>query len=205
MIKNIIFDLGNVLISFKPDEFLHNSGYDENTVKVIINEIFRSKEWLMLDNGDMSTKEAIEAISAKSSLKTQEIASIFNLRTRIMFPLTRNTKLLPELKERGFKLYYLSNFPDDIFDEVRNKYDFFRFFDGGLISARVNASKPDIKIFSIILDRYSLSAVESLFIDDSEFNVNSAESVGMTGLHIQKPENLAAEIGTALGISFELK
>ncbi len=200
MIKNIVFDLGNVLISFKPDEFFYKNGYDEPAVKVLIDEIFRSREWLMLDNGDITTKEAIEGISAKSSLKTEVIASVFNLRTKIMFPLAYNTKMLPELKKHGFKLYYLSNFPDDIFDEVFNKYDFFRYFDGGIISARVNASKPDTRIFRILIDKYSLSANESLFIDDSEINVKAAESIGMKGLHIKKSGDLASEIENVPGL-----
>jgi HAD superfamily hydrolase (TIGR01509 family) len=200
MIKNIIFDLGNVLISFRPEEFLDINGFQENAKKAIINEIFRSREWRMLDNGDITTREAIEGIAAKSSLKTEEIASVFNLRTRIMFPLTENTKLLPALRKRGFKLYYLSNFPDDIFDEVHKKYDFFRHFTGGIISARVHASKPDLKIFRILLEKYSLSADESLFIDDSEPNVNAAESFGIKALHIHVPEDLREKIEKLLGI-----
>jgi putative hydrolase of the HAD superfamily len=202
MIRNIIFDLGNVLISFRPEEFLDINGYQENTKKAIINEIFKSREWQMLDNGDITTKDAIEGIAAKSSLKTEEIASVFNLRTKIMFPLTENTKLLPALRKHGFKLYYLSNFPDDIFDEVYKKYDFFNYFSGGIISARVNASKPDLKIFRILLEKYSLSADESLFIDDSELNVKAAESFGMKAMHIQVPVDLREKIEKVLGIVF---
>jgi epoxide hydrolase-like predicted phosphatase len=202
MIKNIVFDLGNVLLSFRPEEFLDNNGYDENTKRIIINEIFKSSEWLMLDKGDITTTEAIESISAKSSLKTEEIASVFNLRTKIIFPLALNTILLPALRKQGFKLYYLSNFPDDIFDEVNKKYDFFRNFDGGIISGRVHVSKPDKKIFSIFLEKYSLSADETLFIDDSELNIKAAESIGMTGLHIHLPEDLWPELRKIPGISF---
>jgi putative hydrolase of the HAD superfamily len=202
MIKNIIFDLGNVLISFRPEEFLDINGYQENAKKAIINEIFKSNEWRMLDNGDITTRDAIEGIAAKSSLKTEEIASIFSLRTKIMFPLTENTKLLPALKKHGFKLYYLSNFPDDIFDEVFKKYGFFHHFDGGIISARVNASKPDIKIFRILLKKYSLSAGESLFIDDSELNVKAAESFGIKTVHFKFPEDLREKIEKVLDIVF---
>ena len=198
MIRNIVFDLGNVLISFKPEEFFDNNGYGEEAKNAIINEIFGSREWQMLDNGDLSTNEAIKSLSSNSSLETEEIASIFNLRIKIMFPLTANTKLLPALKKRGFKLYYLSNFPDDIFDEISNKYDFFEYFDGGIISARVNASKPDRKIFEILLGKYFLSPRECLFIDDSELNVKAAESFGMTGLHIKNPEDLKKQIEKAL-------
>lgn len=200
MIKNIVFDLGNVLISFKPEEFLDKAGYTNEAKKVIIRDIFKSNEWLMLDNGDISTTNAIERISEKSSLKTEEIASVFNFRTKIMYPIASNTKLLPGLKKHGFKLYYLSNFPDDLFDEVYNQYDFFKFFHGGIISSRVNASKPNKKIFEIFLDKYSLLASESLYIDDSEPNIRSAESLGMTGLFLPDPQDLLKKIRLILDL-----
>lgn len=153
----------------------------------------------MLDNGDITIKDAIKGIANRSSLKTAEIASVFDLRIKIIFPLNGNTKLLPELKEQGFKLYYLSNFPDDLFDEVCNKYDFFRYFDGGIISARVKASKPDIRIFEILREKYSLSPEECLFIDDSDHNVNTAELFGMKVIHVIKPNDLPEQIEKALG------
>lgn len=181
MIKNIIFDLGNVLLSWKPAEFFEKSGYDKETVKLIHSDVFRSPEWLSLDNGDITTPEAIEKMSAKSSLKKDFICSLFNLRTKIMFPLADNIKLLPELKEQGFKLYYLSNFPLDFFDEVKKKYDFFRYFDGGLISAEVRHSKPDTRIYEILLEKFNLVPEECFYFDDIKINVSAAESVGIKG------------------------
>ena len=143
MIKNIIFDLGNVLISFKPSEYFDKNKYPETIKTKILTDIFGSKEWLMLDNGEITTPEAIDAIALKSSLNREEIAHIFNLRTDLMFPLDTNIRLLPGLKKRGFSLYYLSNFPLDIFDEISTGYYFFKYFDGGIISSEVKFSKPD--------------------------------------------------------------
>jgi putative hydrolase of the HAD superfamily len=182
MIKNIVFDLGNVLVSFKPADFLDKKGFAAEAKNIIISDIFRSREWGLLDNGEITTTEAIEKISARSSLKREQIASVFNLRSKIMYPINRNTKLLPALKKRGFKLYFLSNFPEDIFDEIFEKYEFFRFFDGGIISSKVKFSKPDIRIFKVLLEKYSLSAEECLFIDDIEINVRAADSVGMKSI-----------------------
>jgi len=181
MIKNLIFDLGNVLISFKPSEFFSQKNYPENIKTKILSDIFGSKEWVMLDNGDINTRQAIDAISLRSSLNKDEIAHIFNLRTEIMFPLDNNVRLLPELRKQGFRLYYLSNFPIDIFEEVKNGYYFFKYFDGGIISAEVNHSKPLSKIYEILLERYSLAPEECLYIDDLEANVLGAEAVGMNG------------------------
>ena len=179
MIKNIIFDLGNVLISFRPAEYLEKINYPSNIREVILNEIFRSREWSMLDNGSITTAEAIDLLSVKSSLKRPQIADMFDLRTDIMFPLENNTRLLPVLKLLNFRLYYLSNFPIDIFDEIRNRFAFFSYFDGGIISSEVNLSKPDPNIYRILLEKYRLNATESFFIDDYEGNTKAAETLGM--------------------------
>jgi putative hydrolase of the HAD superfamily len=181
MIKNIVFDLGNVLLSFKPAEYLEKNKYPETIKAIILSDIFSSVEWQMLDRGEISTPDAIEAISKKSSLRKEEIAHIFNLRTDLMFPLDPNVRLLPALKKRGLRLFYLSNFPGDIFEEVKSGYYFFQHFEGGLISAEVKHAKPDIRIYELLMEKYSLIPEECLFIDDIEVNVISARKSGMTG------------------------
>jgi putative hydrolase of the HAD superfamily len=199
MIKNIIFDLGNVLISFKPAEYFEKHKYPDNIKNTILSDVFGSNEWRMLDNGEITTPQAIEAISKRSSLNDKEIAHIFNLRTDLMFPLDSNVRLLPELKKRGFRLYFLSNFPNDIFEEIRSGYYFFKYFDGGLISAEVKSSKPDAGIYKIIMEKYSLIANECLFIDDIEINVKTAESLGMKGIFTGGSLEISKEIEKALG------
>jgi FMN phosphatase YigB (HAD superfamily) len=194
MIKNIVFDLGNVLISFRPSDYLERKKYPREIRETILEDIFRGPEWHLLDSGDIVTGEAIDMIAKRSSLKREEIAFIFNKRTDIMFPLELNTRLLPELKKQGYRLFYLSNFPIDIFDEVKNDYYFFRHFEGGIISSEVKCSKPDIKMFRIFLERYNLSAKECLYIDDIEINVKAAVSVGMNGFATSGSDDISSAL-----------
>ena len=201
MIKNIVFDLGNVLINFRPSEFFDKKNYPENIKATILSDIFFSKEWAMLDNGEISTTEAIDAIALKSSLKKEEIAHIFNLRAELMFPLDTNVKLLPELKKRGFRLYFLSNFPIDLFEEFKAGYYFFKYFDGGIISSEVKFSKPDSRIYEILLEKYSLIPEECLYIDDLEINVKAAEFAGMKGLVTFGSPEISNELEKALILS----
>jgi FMN phosphatase YigB (HAD superfamily) len=200
MIKNLVFDLGNVLISFRPSEFFDKKNYPEAIKTKILADIFGSREWLMLDNGDINTSEAIDRIAEKSSLKREEIAHIFNLRTEMMFPLDSNVRLLPELKKHGFRLYFLSNFPIDIFEEIKTGYFFFTYFDGGVISSEVKSSKPEKRIFEILLEKYRLVPSESLFVDDVEINVRAAESLGMKGLVTYGSDNISDELSAVLNI-----
>jgi putative hydrolase of the HAD superfamily len=198
MIKNIVFDLGNVLLSFRPVEFFDKKNYSEPLKTRILSDIFGSLEWIMLDNGDITTEEAITAIALKSSLNKEEIAHVFNLRTELMFPLDHNVKLLPELRKRDFRLFFLSNFPKDVFEEIKTGYYFFRYFDGGVISSLVKYSKPDNRIYECLLKNYSLIPEECLFIDDLEVNVAAAEACGMKGLVTFGSQDISKEIKNAL-------
>jgi glucose-1-phosphatase len=200
MIKNIVFDLGNVLISFKPSEYLDRKDYPENLKSKILSEIFSSKEWLLLDNGDITTSEAIESISSTSSLTKEEITGIFDLRTDLIFPIDQNVKLLPELKKQGYKLYFLSNFPLDVFEDIKSDYYFFRFFDGGIISAEAKSSKPDKRIYEILIEKYDIVPGESLYIDDLEANVKTAELLGMKGLITHGVIGVGKEVERALNL-----
>jgi HAD superfamily hydrolase (TIGR01509 family) len=194
MIRNIIFDLGNVLISFRPSEYLVKNNYSPAKKQIILADIIRSREWLLLDRGELSLGEAIDLIAVRSSLTRAEIAFFFDKRIEIMFPLDNNIKLLPELKKEGYGLYYLSNFPSDIFDEVKRSYPFFEYFDGGIISAYVRLTKPDLKIFSLLFHKYNLQAKECFFIDDIEENVNVAISTGMKGFFTEGSTNIFDEL-----------
>jgi FMN phosphatase YigB (HAD superfamily) len=194
MIKNIIFDLGNVLLSWNPGEFFERSGHGSEEVRIILKDIFKSTEWSMLDNGDITTSEAIDLIASGSSLKRASICAIFDLRTKVIFPLVKNIKMLPELNKEGFNLYYLSNFPLDFFEEVKKQYDFFKYFNGGIISAEVGCSKPDIRIYKIFLVKYNLTPEECLYIDDIEINVRVAESFGMKGIHLAGTDSLEKKL-----------
>jgi putative hydrolase of the HAD superfamily len=204
MIKNIVFDLGNVLISFIPSEYLKKKNYPSNIRNTILNDIFRSEEWKKLDNGDITVSEAIESIALKSALKKEEIALVFNLRIDIMFPLDDNVRLLPELKKQGFRVFYLSNFHFDTFEAVKNDYYFFRYFDGGVISADIKLSKPDVRIYRYILNKYSLNPEECLYIDDIEENVLTAESAGMQGFLTYGSPKFSAELEERLKIKLGL-
>jgi putative hydrolase of the HAD superfamily len=137
--------------------------------------------------------EAIDRIAEKSSLRREEIALIFNKRTEIMSDIDENVKLIPRLKKDGYRLYYLSNFPVDIFDEVKRSYSFFKYFDGGIISAVVRYSKPNPEIFRLLLEKYGLSANECLFIDDHEENTIVAVSIGMKGFFTSGSTNISDE------------
>jgi putative hydrolase of the HAD superfamily len=185
-----------------PSEYLDRKEYPEEQKVKILSGIFHTREWLQLDNGDITIPQAIESIAERSSLTKEEIAGIFDLRTDIMVPIDQNVNLLPELKKRGFRLYYLSNFPADIFHQIKSGNYFFNYFDGGIISAEVRHSKPDKRIYEILLEKFALLANECLFIDDLEVNVRAAEETGMKGLVTYGSEKISDSINEFLSLGY---
>lgn len=193
MYKNIIFDLGNVLLSFNPKEYL-NSKIGENRRERVFKEIFLSKEWVKLDEGTITEIEAIEAISLRNEAYREDIKRAFENWYDILIPIDDTVNILKSLKEKGYKLYYLSNFHDIAFKKMKEKYDFFNLFDGGVVSYEDKLLKPDERIYKTILNRYNLIAEESIFIDDTKINVKAAKEANIEGLVFENTNKLKEDL-----------
>ena len=183
MIKNIIFDLGNVLLDFNPRNYLKNK-IEEKYIENVYEAIFKSKEWPMLDRGPITEKEAEKNIITRNKEYENEIKEAFNNWYELLTPIQISVQILNSLKKKGYKLYYLSNFHCAAFDYVSDNYDFFKLFDGGVVSYREKLLKPEKEIYMRILRRYALNPEESVFIDDTLENVYAAEKCGIRGIHL---------------------
>ena len=73
-IKNIVFDLGNVLISYHPEDFHLKKGDSAEDTELFISEVYKSPEWQLIDKGEMTVEEAILSIDSRSTLPEPEIA-----------------------------------------------------------------------------------------------------------------------------------
>jgi len=201
-INTIIFDLGNVLISYQPHDFHIQLGDSPEKTEAFLKNVYGGPEWQLIDKGVMSVEEAVQSIASRSSLSQQEIARIFDLRGQLLTPIHRNIKLLKSLKKGGLRLYFLSNFPVDMFAILVEKYDFFGQFDGGVYSAAVKVLKPDPEIFRILIRKYNLAPDECLFIDDLNQNIRAAESEGFMTLHLTSHDILEEELRSLIPGAF---
>jgi glucose-1-phosphatase len=189
-IKNIVFDLGNVLISYLPEEFHVKKGDSPDKIKLYLSEVYGSPEWQKLDHGLMTVETAILSIASRTLMPEQEIARIFDLREELLSEISENSALLKTLKKAHFRLYYISNFPEDLFRILSVKYEFFRLFDGGVVSSDVKLLKPDPEIYRTLLRNHDINPAESLFIDDLEHNVKGAAGEGFLTLHLTQTNRL---------------
>ena len=193
MYKNIIFDLGNVLLSFNPKEYLGEK-LEKNRAEKVLKEIFLSEEWVKLDEGTITEVEAIENISLRNEDYREDIKIAFENWYDLLKPINETVSILIDLKEKGYNLYYLSNFHDIAFKKMKEKYDFFNLFDGGVVSYEDKLLKPDERIYKVILDRYSLVPEESIFIDDTKINVDAAKEAKIEGLVFENANKLKEDL-----------
>ncbi|MEG0275668.1 MAG: HAD family phosphatase [Coprobacillus sp.] len=193
--KNIIFDIGNVLLQFQPEAYLQKH-YTQDTIDDLMTIIFASDEWVELDMGTMMIKDVIKSLTSKYPKYEKQIIFILENWTDMMVPIQENVDIAYQLKEKGYSLYLLSNFHTEAIETMFNKYEFFHIFDGKVISAHEKVVKPDEEIYQILLKRYHLDPNQSVFIDDSLANITACQRLGITGIHLPYLASLNNELKT---------
>lgn len=183
MIKNIIFDLGKVLINFKPEEFVNKNIKEEYREK-FFNVVFKGQEWADLDRGVLEYNDAIKIFSEKIPECSLEIKKIFdNYILDVLEPIEKNIEIMKSLKGK-YKLYVLSNFHYPAFDYIFKNWEFFKYFDGKIVSGHCKLLKPEKEIYKLLCSTYSLKPDECVFIDDTKVNIEAAEKFGIKGIHL---------------------
>ena len=181
MIKNILFDMGNVLIRFDRNVFLNRLDISEAEKQLLLREVFLSVEWVQMDRGILreETAEPLMCQRLPQHLHdaVHQLASCWD---QPMLPMEGMEELIAELREKGYNIYLLSN------ASVR-QHDYWpriaasRFFDGKLISADEHVVKPQPEIYRLCMERFGLQAEETFFIDDVAANIEGALWCGLAG------------------------
>ena len=181
MIRNILFDMGQVLIRFDQGFFIRRLGIDGEDMALLMREVFRSVEWVQMDRGTLREEEAFDKIAPRLPQRLHDAArKLLCMWDRPILEIEGMYELVAELKEKGYGIYLLSN------ASVR-QHDYWpripasRFFDGTLISSDEGVIKPQPEIYRLILERFSLKAEECFFIDDSPANIEGALNCGISG------------------------
>lgn len=193
MIRNIVFDIGNVLLETDFKGYL-NSKIVKEKVEEIFEEMFKSEEWPMLDRGTITEEEAISNIINRNKENERLILCAFDNWYDLLKPIKSSIEILKKLKENGYNIYYLSNFHLKAFEYVTEKYDFFKLFDGGVVSYKEKLLKPEQEIYDMLVNRYNLDKQETVFIDDTKENVKAAINFGVDGIVFKNTDILLDEL-----------
>lgn len=194
MIRNIIFDIGNVLTDFRWKDFLAEKGFNEEITDRIARASVLTLLWNEVDRGVWDIEKLLQEFIKMDPEIASEIRLAFS---DVNGMVTKRDYAIPwiqSLKAHGYKVYYLSNFSSKAYEDCRDALDFIPFTDGGILSYREKIIKPDAEIYQLLLSRYSLNAEESVFIDDTMANVNAANALGIHGICFKTKEQVEAEL-----------
>lgn len=200
--KNILFDMGNVLVTYNPEWVIRHYTEDEELIREVKNIVFNSQEWLLLDAGLIEEEKAERNwMERLSSDKARELAhlSFQNWHLYNMKVIPGTAEMIRALKENGKEIYLLSNASMRLLSIYKEVIPAVECFSGIFYSAAHKCVKPQDIIYERFLKEYSLKPSDCFFIDDLEENISAAKAVGISGAVMKS--RTAKETAEILGLN----
>ena len=190
MIKHLVFDIGNVLVTFQPERYFINYFSTEEETKKICGKIFSNPLWLAYDQGLYSIEDLHkEYLKIYPDMK-QELELVLSNWVKLLNPMEKSIRFLKVMKEKGYQIYLLSNISEDAVSYLTETQSFMELMDGKVYSYEEKINKPDPRIYQILLNRYQLKPEEVLYFDDLSSNIEQAKQLGMHGIVFKGRESI---------------
>lgn len=182
MIKNIIFDMGKVLMNYDAYRCCEQFLDDPADREMIANYLFASGEWILLDMGVISEEFGMTRIKQRLPLRLHKAADLCmeHWHEYCMWPIEGMAELIKDLKQTGYSIYLCSNASLRMLDNQKLIAGI-EYFDGVLFSAEVRCMKPQKEMYEHLFSRFHLNPAECFFIDDLIINIEGAKACGMDG------------------------
>lgn len=178
--RNVIFDIGNVLVDFHPIPY-YTSLMPEGQMDIVCPLIFDSL-WEDIDRGDLLCTQAKELQLQRFPQYQKQIECIYEHWMQMMFLYEDTMQFYLDCKKHGYAIYLLSNIGEESHQYLKQQYPFFDMADGMVLSYQEHCIKPQKQIYEILLERYHLKAEECVFFDDRENNIAMARQLGMQAI-----------------------
>jgi putative hydrolase of the HAD superfamily len=197
---NVVFDFGAVLFNWQPYEFmprlLPRRAHDEASTHEIVNGFFEgyNGDWGEFDRGMIGVPELAQRIALRTRLDMADVLRVIATVPAELQPMPQTLALMQRLRERGHRLFFLSNMPAPFADHIEATHPLGEWFIDGIFSSRVKLIKPDPAIFRSAAERFGIEPRESLFIDDFRPNVVAARALGWQAVHFLSHEQVEADV-----------
>lgn len=198
MIKNIVFDIGNVCVDFCYKEFFAGFGFSKDVTERICRATAESKAWDLGDVGDVPEEQLLEMFIAQDPEIESQLRKVYENFSGIVRERAETIPWLCELRSKGYQTYYLSNYPSKIARECADQMKFLDYMDGGILSYKIGMVKPNADIYRKLLSDYGLKAEECLFIDDRADNCEAAVREGFSAIQFTTYEEVRAKMEEVL-------
>ena len=182
-IRNVVFDVGNVLVPWDPAGIETRAfGKERVEAEGFVPPLRGHPIWLAVNRGELSLDQAKPRYVADHGFAPADIDALWEA-LYASFPLIEDTRvMMGELKAAGYRLFGITDNVNEIVAQLKRDYDFFDLFEVAAVSAELGYLKPDPRIYRWLLDTASIEAGESVFLDDVQRNVDGAKAVGMEAL-----------------------
>ena len=195
MIRNVILDIGGVLIKWDPNKAFREFGYSDEMIAKIKTAMFAPEVWVEEDLSIKTPEELLVGFQERCPECAEEIQYFWEHFTVSVSSYPGNQEWIRELQEQGKKVYVLSNFGRHCFGLVREEFlDFLDIVDGAVISYEVHQVKPGWEIYESLLRKYKLKAEECVFLDDREDNLETAQKLGLQVILYRNREQAKREL-----------
>ncbi|MFM2479569.1 HAD family hydrolase [Celerinatantimonas sp. MCCC 1A17872] len=200
-IKNVIFDIGNVMVRWSPEEIIRLTFGEDANITLMRADVFQSEVWINYNLGTVTQKQVEQSLIKQFNFSSDQMARLFYYLTTTQIQIFGQQQLLQRIKDAGYGVYALTDNVIEIVDYLKEKYDFWELFDGTVVSDDVHLLKPQPEIYRYLLDTYHLKAQECVFTDDLSRNIRGCEALGMHGIVFENSAQLEAQLHE-LGLEF---
>jgi putative hydrolase of the HAD superfamily len=204
VIKNVIFDVGNVFVQWSPKEIVERcfnlpKGSDENSRRA--EALFQNTLWKSLNRGELTQREVEQAYQAQFGLSAEQTRMLFFHIMDHQEVIDGTEEVARRLRKAGYRVFALTDNVLEIVAYLKNRHRFWTLFEGAVVSAELGTLKPDPAIFRHAIEKFNLLPEETVFFDDVKANVDGASSIGMKARIFTTPSGCAEDL-QALGLSF---
>lgn len=194
MIRNVVFDIGNVLAAFRWKEYFADFGYPKEILERLYDATVRSPIWSEFDRGEADDEKLMQLFIQNDPGIERELRETLSNVHGLVGRYDYAIPWIQELKTKGYRVYYLSNFARRAYEDCLDAMDFIPYMDGGILSFRDRVIKPSPEIYQLLLSRYGLKAEECVFLDDLRSNVDAARQQGWQGIVFEDREQACREL-----------
>jgi len=196
-VRNVIMDLGGVMLEWNPDQLLTRFELDP-VLRVQLRASIFGQDWQLFDRGRLTEAELVDRLELCTGQTRQRLIEITAAVRESLREKPETVKLVRALRQRGFDIYCLSNMPGPIYEHLRRRHTFWDVFRGIVVSGEIQLMKPEPEIYLHLLERFGLQPAESVFIDDLQANVDAAKGVGLHALRFQNANQCQQEFDALL-------
>ena len=199
MIKNIVFDVGKVLVDFDWQSLFDALGFSPEAYEEVAKATVQSELWNEFDRSKMADEEILEGFLEHAPGRRNEVMRFWDNIGSCIRRYDYAFSWIRSLQERGYGVYLLSNYPRRIYSQSIEELAFVEIVDGAVFSYEVQYTKPEREIYEALLRKYGLNPTECVFIDDNRANIVAANELGMATIHFHTKSQAEEEL-RSLGV-----